>query len=410
MKNYVACIVAVIGSAVARPAEAENKHACCTTSNNGACVAQGGPCSDTTSYGIDLSNLTEVWSPSGDCNVYFDYPEAGIECDGWPSDPISTNATFPSGIDGYMTWSQSPPWLGLCLIQPSAQDPMHERIAEPIGCMNVSLSPGVGAAIERFEFPLSPMWDAWQLCYGSPPCANVNDRLDPSVSPTPVSGSCCAGAQLLRDSDHVAGNASEWTVSIGQALPGIPPPEVFQGPDGDILPNCDHSTGANFVTYCDPAAGYSAVPVPDVCLGAYNEPAACGTPSGQTGFGPMGVEAGIDATSDVGAAVSGDAASRNDAASPDDAAASSQDAELMPSGATPAPHTALPSCSAIEVVSTPVPFLRVTASIVGVAAVMRRRRRARGPRAQPVRAPRRAAAPRPVSGAVAPRLRGTSDG
>jgi hypothetical protein len=182
--------------------------------------------------------------------------------------PGDLDSSFPDGTNGYLEWvkAPNPAWVGLCLDAPSSADPMHAGPTEPLGCMRFSLKPGVVAQMARFHFPADPRWDGFQFCYGAPtndggePCNSINDLDDPTVSPTPVSGSCCSGAQLLRE----RAADGEWEVGLGQEIPGAPPPVLLYAPDGGIDLTFEDA---------DTFGG-----VPDECLSAFNEPANCGTP------------------------------------------------------------------------------------------------------------------------------------
>jgi MYXO-CTERM domain-containing protein len=266
-RSYAAAAVLFTGALVSRNAEAENKYLCCALSGQGACVAQSAPCA--VGAGVALSDLPD---------------NAGS-----PRSARVTQASFPSGVDGYVSWSVSTPRVGLCLVAPSGADPMHTAPAEPVGCIQLSLAPGIGAAMANYVFPVDSRWDAYEFCYGRQlnssnaaqytedgkvaTCANVNDLLDPTVSPTPLSGSCCAPTQLLRPGDHPAGNAGVWSVGIGQEIPGVPPNELIFSADGGL-----HA-------YPEFDAGDYLGDVPSACLAAYNEPENCGTPPASQGVG-----------------------------------------------------------------------------------------------------------------------------
>lgn len=254
----------VAGIFTNRLAEAQNKYLCCSLGGQGDCVAQTGPCADGT--GVTLLDAPE---------------DAGA---GWSTSSGVPAASFPAGVDGHVWWSSSQPRLGFCLDAPSAQDPAHAGPTEPIGCLSVSLAPGVGAAASQYVFPVdNSLWDAYQLCYGPQvtpsnavqymgngapaTCANINDLLDPTVSPTPVSGSCCGGPQLLMaPGDLLPTNGNEWSISVDEEIPGVPPNELVRTLDG------------GFRAYPDWDAGDQLETVPDTCLGAYNESAGCGSP------------------------------------------------------------------------------------------------------------------------------------
>jgi hypothetical protein len=255
-------IVAAIAT-FGRDAFADNKHLCCTPEQGGACVAQAGPCSVPAPYGVDLDDLS---------------PDAGADLS-----PLDTQASFPDGKDGYVWWSTATPRLGLCLVAPSADDPTHTQPTEPIGCIQVSIGGGLGAAGASYTFAAGP-WDAFEFCYGpelpgvgqgAQPqftadgkpavCAGINDLLDPTVAPTP-SGSCCEPAEMLT-TQHMF-SEDTWTISIGQEIPGVPPNQIVFNADG-----------GGIKAYPDPTLGDYIGPLPaDQCLAVYNEPQNCGWP------------------------------------------------------------------------------------------------------------------------------------
>lgn len=249
-RNTAAAAAFLLAGALAsRNAAAQDANLCCSlAAAQGTCVAQANPCNESALYGVAFSDVTD--------------------------------ASFPSGTDGYMAWSESTPRMGLCLVAPSASDPAHAEPTEPVGCIQVSLSPGVGADIAQYVFPVDSRWNAYEFCYGPPlssssveqygadggaPCANVNDLLDSTVSPTPASGSCCGAAQLLRSGNLL--NSNEWTVTIAEEIPGVPPTQVLYGPDGGIVASAAASDGGD----------YLGGP-PHQCSGAYDEPEKCGQP------------------------------------------------------------------------------------------------------------------------------------
>jgi hypothetical protein len=254
----------LVGVLVSHPAEADDENLCCNLASEdvfGACVASGSSCPLPEPYGVALSDV------AGDGG-------------GFPLPAGATNPSFPTGTDGYLSWTKKAPWLGFCLDAPSAKDPKHAGPTEPIGCLTVSLAPGVGAELETLQFPIDARWDGYQICYGAPraagvkqygpdggsvACANVNDAFNQTVSPTPVSGSCCGAARLLTAGD-VGSNRSEWSVTLTEELPGIPPPVVAYSPDGGIV-----------LSFNPDAGDYLGSP-PDACLAAYGESKGCGTP------------------------------------------------------------------------------------------------------------------------------------
>jgi hypothetical protein len=242
-----------------------SKFLCCDMSPgaSGACVAQDSACAE--NVGVELSDVPDDFSCNsmGACAL----------------DSRVRHASFPSGTDGYAWWSTTTPAVGLCLVAPSSSDPAHAQATEPLGCIELSIAPGVGAAMARYTFPVDSRWDAYEICYGALlsaratenyaadggplPCADVNDLLDTTVTPTPVSHSCCASAEMLRPGDQ---GGSTWTIFIGQEIPGVPPNEVVLTADGGLR------------AYPEWDAGDSLGDVPGTCLRAYNEPANCGSP------------------------------------------------------------------------------------------------------------------------------------
>ncbi len=276
-------IVGVAASAaialLGRSAHAQNFETCCDTEirASGSCVAQASPCGQSSGFAVGLSSLSPSAVPadwSDDSGVLGAYHGAAEGDAAGPSLGV-VGIPFPSGVDGYMATTTKPPWTGLCLDAPAPEDPMHEGPTEPIGCVTLSLLPGVSAQLATYQFPVDPRWDAYQLCYGVPssanalaPCENVNDSNDPSVSPSPVTGSCCGPAHVLAGQN--AASPQEWSVAVSQEIPGVPPPVLVLGPDGGPT-----------VLY-DPDAGDLFAAVPDTCLTEYGEPVRCGQPPATT--------------------------------------------------------------------------------------------------------------------------------
>jgi hypothetical protein len=210
---------------------AKYKNLCCDMGSGGACVAQNEACSAT--VGVALSDLPE---------------QAGCDPSGCAVATYTRLAKFPAGTDGHAFWSTATPRVGFCLLAPNPDDPQHAQPTEPIGCIQLSISAGIGSSIAQFTVPKDPRWDGYELCYGAQltansaqaytptgdpaPCANLNDLLDPGVAPTPVSGSCCNPAEMFKPEDVL--NPGTWTVGIGQEIPGVPPPEVYVTVDGGL--------------------------------------------------------------------------------------------------------------------------------------------------------------------------------
>ena len=90
----------LIGLVLGSPAAlAQSKHLCCTPTTR-ACVAQDAACSPVP-LGIDL------WDLAADSTTDSSWLFAG-----------ALDASFPSGTDGYESWSTAAPWLGVCLTRP----------------------------------------------------------------------------------------------------------------------------------------------------------------------------------------------------------------------------------------------------------------------------------------------------
>lgn len=238
MKHPFLVPVVVFGTLVSARAEAANKYSCCDLSvRDGACVSQSDPCAPPVSYGVALEDIDTA--PAGYGLL------SGI-----------THEAFPSGINGYLSITHEPPWVGFCLDAPSNTDPMHVGATEPVECLTLSMAPGVSADIASATVPADPRWDAHQVCYGKAVngfCAGVNNTDDPTVYLTP-SGSCCGPAERLVDGQ----------IPINQEIPGVPPSVLVFAADGGI--KLDYN----------PDAGDTLGPVPHTCLTAYNQPANCG--------------------------------------------------------------------------------------------------------------------------------------
>jgi hypothetical protein len=71
---------------------------------------------------------------------------------------------------------------------------------------------------------------------------------------------------MFNSPQDLASAPGEWSVSIGQEIPGVPPPVVIYALDGGAV-----------VSY-DPDAGDSFDAPLDLCMSAFNEPANCGKP------------------------------------------------------------------------------------------------------------------------------------
>jgi hypothetical protein len=252
--KYALILLSVLG--LASPALAGNEHLCCDLpvgAPYGACTAAADGCAQSVPYGVDLWQLTGS--------------DAGVR-------PGTTDVTFPDGIDGYLRWSSSPPWVGFCLDEQGA--------ADPSGCLSVSLVPGVGAAGATWRAPADPKWEGFRMCFGPPvggSCANVDDLNDPTVQLTP-SGSCCGPALLFSQQLPGGPQNGEWVEEIGQEIPAVPPPIlVYVLPDASARLGIDGGTiVADESDYLKPDDqkddGYE--PVPDMCLPEFLETPTCG--------------------------------------------------------------------------------------------------------------------------------------
>jgi hypothetical protein len=282
--------IVLLSIAVARRAEAQNLYLCCDVAirPDGSCISQSTPCAQSTQYGIALSNVSAAAAQA------------------YPLEPGYAGAYFPPGVDGYMSWSQITPWVGFCLDAPSTKDPAHAGPTEPLGCLAISLAPGLGGEMADVEFPISSRWDAYQLCYGPQngatdsgiACQNPNDLNDPTVSPTPVSASCCGPPALLRAPADLGSNPNEWHIGLADEIPAVPPPVLIYAPDGGIVADYDPDAGDYFGA------------IGDACVNAYNEMAGCGSPPNES-------------AAQYGAAQEGASAAPNDAATVSEGGATS---------------------------------------------------------------------------------------
>jgi hypothetical protein len=249
-------VLAVVGASAIAPGSSAlasgNRSSCCELPSGqaaGACVAQPGACASSAPFSVWLWQLDAAAAA------------------GWPLRPGAADVTFPDGVNGYLFRSDAAPWFGFCLDAPSPGDPTHAGPTEPVGCLSLSMAPGVGAAGATVDLPIDPRWDAFQICFGAATdggCAGPGDPEDATLSPTPVSHSCCGPAQLFTAPS--AQRPTEWEIGIGQEIPGVPPPIVVFGPDGGIIPYARQNE--------DDTYG----PVPPRCLSEYHQPANCGQP------------------------------------------------------------------------------------------------------------------------------------
>jgi len=190
-------------------------------------------------------------------------PSTGVE------PPDFEDASIPASATASVYWQSSPPWSGFCLTEDDA--------GEPIGCLGISLSPGIGADLAQYWAPPDPRWNAYRFCYGAAPCQEPNDLDDLSVMPTLTTASCCGPIEPF----------SGGTIEIEQEIPGVPPPVVIYGPDGGI------------VVYFEDDGGDTFGGPPDTCAAAYHEPPNCGQPPALDGGGPSPSSTDQVATSDA---------------------------------------------------------------------------------------------------------------
>lgn len=232
---------------------------CCNLPDTAASIScqTEATCTQSAPFGASLSD-----APS---------PSSAVEASGFD------DASIPSSAAASLYWQSSPPWSGFCL---SGND-----AGEPIGCLGISLSPGVGANLAQYWAPADPRWDAYRLCYGAAPCQEPNDLDDSSVTLTPATDSCCGPVEPF----------SGGTIEIDQEIPGVPPPVVIYGPDGGVVPYFADDGGD---TFGGP---------PSTCATAYNEPSNCGQPPALDGGGQSPNAATQAATSDASSASAIDA-------------------------------------------------------------------------------------------------------
>jgi hypothetical protein len=277
-------LAALLGLAVvlgAPSALADNKYACCEPAaghTSASCIAQPGSCSLPATGGAELALYwadfrSDGWEVDGDIPPWLTCNEKvtnGATCpSGWyfdpPLHPGELDGSFPDGTIGYLEWQAQPDpaWTGVCLLAPSADDPMHENATEPGGCWAFSLAPGAGAETLRLDLAPDPRWDGYELCYGAAPCNAGQAGVDPTIGATPGTGACCAPAHTFA-TGAVALTNGGWEIGLGQAVPGVPPPVLAYLPDGGI----DYAWEGDADTFGPPVG----------CLPGYHEPANCGAP------------------------------------------------------------------------------------------------------------------------------------
>ena len=250
----LAIVVSVLVALPSARAHAQNKYLCCDLAAGAAstpCVAQAASCVPSATYSLRLSDVVP------------DNPDAAAQ---WVN-PLALTSSFPDGTDGYLYWSTSSPRLGFCLVAPVPGDPTHVDQQDPIGCLDVTLNPGVSGEMANVVVPVDPRWDGYQLCYGAPDpvndCQNLNDGWDLSVSETPISHSCCSPIELFRE--HGSDDTT-WVLGIDQDLPGVPPPVLIEQPDAGLVSSFNATLNDSYLSSAD--AG---------CLTAFNETTTCGS-------------------------------------------------------------------------------------------------------------------------------------
>jgi hypothetical protein len=249
-----AALAVLMLTALAGEARAQDKFMCCDLDADAAsapCTASMATCARSGDFSVmlsDLPNSDAAWAPGAD-------------------------ATIPAGQDGYLYWSASAPHLGFCLVAPVPSDAYHDEnpYVDPIGCLRVTLNPGVSAEQLDVMVPSDPRWDGYEWCYGAPDpvngCQTVADGLEMNVSMTP-SGSCCGPATRFLQTT----STGKMEFAIDQYIPGVSPPTLViqQTPDGGVI-----------VPYfsSDPPDADVIISSADAgCLGAYGESKTCGSP------------------------------------------------------------------------------------------------------------------------------------
>jgi len=260
-------LVMSIVAAFAGEARAQDKYLCCDLnagSTSAACVGQAGACARSGDFSVQLSDL-----PSSDA--------------GWAP---GSAASIPDGQDGWMYWAVAQPYFGFCLVAPVAGDPTHQdnpRV-DPIGCLRVTLGPGVSAEMLDVLVPTDPRWDGYEWCFGAADpvlgCQKIADSISMTVSPSP-SGSCCGLALPLEPSN------GKMDFSVNEDIPGVPPQTLViqRGQDGGmIVPYFNPDPPDADITVSSADAG---------CLAVYGESATCGSPpDGSPAPRPNKVDAG----------------------------------------------------------------------------------------------------------------------
>jgi hypothetical protein len=254
MKRTIASLVtltAVMLAAAAARADGDAYSCCDLSMQDGACIGQSAECAAPSGFGVML------WDPID--------PTTAMA---WTLPASVASSSFPDGTDGYVSLGTQAPWQGFCLDAPSTSDPQHEGPTEPITCLTLSLLPGIAGEAAVATVPLDGRWDGYQLCYGAPtgdsdagPCRAPSTMNDPTIAPTPVSGSCCGPAHPLTSGRIIA----------NQEVPGLPTAFVAVGPDGGQVP------------YYNSMEGDSIADNPDACASAYGQSSTCGQGPGDGG-------------------------------------------------------------------------------------------------------------------------------
>jgi hypothetical protein len=286
MKRVALGLLVLAG--LAGPARAQDKFLCCDLdvgATSAACTGQADPCARTGNFSVQLSdvvpNSNADWAPGA-------------------------QATIPDGQDGYLYWAAEQPFFGFCLVAPVLGDPTHQAnpYVDPIGCLRVTLGPGISAEMLDVIVPADPRWDGYQWCYGgSDPvngCQNLADDFSMAAAMTP-SGSCCAPAVTF-DQTTSTGKPE---FGVNGDIPGVVPAQLViqDGADGGAIVayfNADPPDAEQIVSSAD--AG---------CLTVYGESRSCGSlPDGSPAPGagnPTDADAPIMAATGpkVGCSVSG---------------------------------------------------------------------------------------------------------
>jgi hypothetical protein len=270
MKCVALGLLVVAG--LAGTARAQENFLCCDLNagaTSAACTGQANPCARTGDFSVQLSDI-----PNSDAGA----PGA--------------QATIPDGQDGYLYWAPEKPFFGFCLVAPVPGDPTHQAnpYVDPLGCLRVTLGPGISADMLDVIVPADPHWDGYQWCYGAPDpqngCQNLADSLSMTVAMTP-SGSCCDPA-LPFDQTTSTGKPE---FGVNQNIPGVIPPQLViqRGTDGGTIvanfdpdsPDADQivsSADAGCLTVYDQSGTCGSLPDGSPAPGAGNNPTDAASP------------------------------------------------------------------------------------------------------------------------------------